>query len=395
MPTTAQRLATLEAFVAAQKTWNTKSNARHLALEGKAHTHAAPVPEPVPVPGPSYPPDTQLRAVATPTLPRPALGQSITDPVFFTRITCVAEAMRHNYAKIAAWNCDGSLIHLTSGNPDTILDGRTYASLGQHSVPGEARWSNVDPDLIYGVRGDGGTTLMRYSVSRKSAEPIYAFGGTGQVYIGPYEGNLSADDRYVVCTRDSHVWLVDTVARKIVSESDIGGGDYVSVSPSGKYVVLNKAGLHVYDLTMTQRLRTLTPISAHADMGYDAAGNEVIVALTNPTVPMWRLDTGALTTLLPGGSAYGQGHVSLRNVKRPGWAYLSHYSANDGLKGGDQVVAVKLDGSGTVEVFGHAHHTATTYDSEPHACPSPDGSRVVFASDWHGGPVGAFVASAA
>ena len=43
---------------------------------------------------------------------------------------------------------------------------------------------------------------------------------------------------------------------------------------------------------------------------------------------------------------------------------------------------MKLDGSGQVERFGHYHSTASIYRSEAHPVPSPDGRRVLFASDW-------------
>ena len=47
-----------------------------------------------------------------------------------------------------------------------------------------------------------------------------------------------------------------------------------------------------------------------------------------------------------------------------------------------EIVAVKMDGSGTVERFGHYHSTASVYRSQAQAVPSPDGRRVLFASDW-------------
>jgi hypothetical protein len=47
-----------------------------------------------------------------------------------------------------------------------------------------------------------------------------------------------------------------------------------------------------------------------------------------------------------------------------------------------EIVAVKMDGSGEIERFGHYHSTAGTYRAEAQAVPSPDGRRVLFASDW-------------
>jgi hypothetical protein len=58
-------------------------------------------------------------------------------------------------------------------------------------------------------------------------------------------------------------------------------------------------------------------------------------------------------------------------------------------------VAVKLDGSQTVERIAHLHTNRTDYLTEAHAVPSPDGRRVLWASDWEsatGRPIGAYVA---
>jgi hypothetical protein len=53
-----------------------------------------------------------------------------------------------------------------------------------------------------------------------------------------------------------------------------------------------------------------------------------------------------------------------------------------GMRYNGEILAVKLDGSGQVERFGHYHSTAKPYRAEAHPVPSPDGRRVLFASDW-------------
>jgi hypothetical protein len=112
-------------------------------------------------------------------------------------------------------------------------------------------------------------------------------------------------------------------------------------------------------------------------------------------VKSFRLSDGAGTLLLGGTTAFEYGHTSGRNLDRPGWIYLSVYdnTATAGRPGRDQLVAVKTDGSGTVEVFGFAHHTNTTnYAMQPHAVAAPDGRHVLFASEWGSSGVYAFVA---
>src|SRR5207302_1108735 len=80
------------------------------------------------------------------------------------------------------------------------------------------------------------------------------------------------------------------------------------------------------------------------------------------------------------------------------------HAGNEGtnVSGGDrfneEIMAVKMDGSGSVERFAQSHSdwenaTGTTgqysskdsdydYRSQPHEVPSPDGKRVIFASNW-------------
>jgi hypothetical protein len=55
----------------------------------------------------------------------------------------------------------------------------------------------------------------------------------------------------------------------------------------------------------------------------------------------------------------------------------------DGKRYSDEIIAVKLDGSGSVERLCHIHSaTSGCYRCEAHPVPSPDGRRVLFASNW-------------
>ena len=58
-----------------------------------------------------------------------------------------------------------------------------------------------------------------------------------------------------------------------------------------------------------------------------------------------------------------------------------------------QVYALKMDGSNSVERLAFHRSTSASFNAQPQASPSPDGRRVIFASDWGvaGGPVQAYV----
>jgi len=105
------------------------------------------------------------------------------------------------------------------------------------------------------------------------------------------------------------------------------------------------------------------------------------------------LRDGKITVLTDGGYA---DHTSARNVDRPGWVYVTYqHPGSTWPPYWNEVVAVKLDGSMTVERIAKLHAERTDYLTEAQAVPSPDGQRVLWAGSWHaelGRPVGAFVA---
>ena len=58
-----------------------------------------------------------------------------------------------------------------------------------------------------------------------------------------------------------------------------------------------------------------------------------------------------------------------------------------------EMFAVALDGSQRIERYGRYRGVASSYNAEPHPSPSPDGKRIVFASNWGNtaGPIQAYV----
>jgi hypothetical protein len=248
------------------------------------------------------------------------------------------------------------------------------------------------------------------------------------------EGNVSADGRYVALSDGRRAFLVDMdpqpplapypdqrIGPAIdVTDCGVATGcsiDWVAVSPSGKYVVVAYQGdyLRVFDvdpatLAVVPRSlpagsptchgspergfiydvghadMTLNPFDDNADVivGQEHCHNagHVVAGRTLGHVVMVRLRDGALTSLTdPANEAYPN-HVSTRNLDRLGWAYVSYYPAA-GRRFSDEIVAVKLDGSQTVERFAHSHTDRTNcYRCEAHAVPSRDGRRVLWASNW-------------
>ena len=71
----------------------------------------------------------------------------------------------------------------------------------------------------------------------------------------------------------------------------------------------------------------------------------------------------------------------MRATLRPGWVYATYNRTPNGKYRGE-ILAVNLNSR---DIERYAHHYSTTtgcYDCEVHPSPSPDGSKVAFASTW-------------
>ncbi len=158
-----------------------------------------------------------------------------------------------------------------------------------------------------------------------------------------------------------------------------------------------REGIYSYGRGLRGRLLLSRHGGSHFDACVDNTGREVIVITGPRGLISVDLRTGRRRLLVPSRLLSWSIHISCRNVERPGWAYVSEYfdPQADRKANHDEVFAVRLDGSGTVESFAHEHYSRRqAYVREPQAVPSPDGERVLWASDWgrRRGPVYAYVA---
>ena len=376
------------------------------------------------------PPACDTNTVAIPNVSRPHYLESYTDPVFKTTITRITGepetdipnvngkwdmVARHHYSKNSAWNCDQSILLLGRhhGNPRMLfLDGTTYKPLfGRHSSPGtDTRWHPKEPWIMVYVKDN---RIGYWDVREDKQRTAAVFPGYSEFRIGPWEGNLSRDGRRIVIDgkrgEDRIAFAYDLEAEQkhpdvVLNDVTL---DWVSVSASGKYIVLNgrisgQKGdqTQVYDLVGNKvgSLWAEYGRPSHYDLTIDENGDDVAVGVskTQPDagrVIKRRLSDGKVTILTVGGYA---SHTSTRNVYRPGWAYVTYQHRGPKYPPyWDEVVAVKLDGSLTVERIAHLHTAKTDYLTEAHAVPSPDGNRVLWASDWEsasGRPIGTYVA---
>jgi hypothetical protein len=393
-----------------------------------AITLAIPTPTILNASGPQYPPDETFSNPTPPSVPAvPALltptGQAEWPAIQYTRVSDVA-GQRNDYSRLAGWNSDQSLILLgMTGVATAILDGSTYAFIRNlNNLPGFAQWANTDPNKIYGTwPGDAtyGSSLVSVNANVQAntitVEHDFDADGFTEISLGDGEGGLSDDDRWIVLMTktaggDHGMLMYDRDLDVVHATLDFGPSswpDTCFVSRKGNYAFAywssinggggdgtgTNEGLWIYDRDLTNP-RQITTEARHGDPGIDQHGDEVWVAINTDGNPaqMWRLSDLDHTYLLPQVGAEARGHVSCRNTGRDGWAYFSVFDYPNTASlpyGRDQMYAVKLDGSGTVEVFGWSYHrndgesSDSAYRSSPFAVPSRDGRLLLYGTE-HG-----------
>jgi hypothetical protein len=287
-----------------------------------------------------------------------------------------------------------------------------------------------------------GTELMWFDVVHCKKTRSWKLPFRADYGIGSGEGNVSADGRYVVISDSARMVVVDMDPRgpnapgypyrRIgpvytfepcslkTGEPDFCPNGNISISPSGRYIDVKfgsggvacdticdmhrifevDSGLVIRPHPMDARALRCGSFAArpngwvfplkHADLALDPFDHNEDVLIGGRACPgssigrvvKVRLRDGKVTALTDPMNEASFMHGSARNTLRPGWFYVTYARGVTGARFNAEIVAVKMDGSGTVERFGHYHSTASTYRAQAQAVPSPDGRRVLFASDW-------------
>lgn len=345
----------------------------------------------------------------------------ITDPGrrLLPNAACDAAYCRHRYSSTQAWNADQSLLVITKGCADLcFLDGRTYEPLFARRVSNsqDCKWHPTDPDTMICVHGTG---VARWTPRTNTWTSVYRPAAYSQLEFGPYKGNPSRDGNMIALrARDAQGQLVafayhvDT-GRKfpdIPLAGLTGENLYVTISASGRYIFVSQLTADgkepAYVFTVDGDLVQHWPEHhrpGHGDMAIDADGSDIYVGVSKSPPDEFhiikrRLEDGKITALAPYGNA---SHVSARNIGWPGWVFVSYQGSFEHTSAMrypapfySEVIALRIDGSGKIRRIAQTRSVMREYLSEMHASPSPDGTRVVWASNWGvaGGPISDYVA---
>ncbi len=391
-----------------------------------------------------YPPETNLTEIIVDRIERPAnkfddYNDTAFDNTVIRTVTRVTnrEADKkgfnaHQYPKQgSAWNSDMSLLRLTGRIYDAetlreipLTKGKTGTEVynlmkAPESGASGIRWSKHNPNILYVIAGGSGIDRKKFyqltinadktAISEELIVDLSHY-DMPNFNIGQNEGNLDYEDRYValvsletdedIFNEDVNVALLDIKNKSLawgVKKLDVSRKDFdwMSVSPSGNYILIAANSVITLYNRDLERIRVLANRSEHGDMGYDQDGNEMYLQfdsvenvifgyILNDNVqyeePLKLLDNN-----------HGGGHISCRNYDRKGWCYVSTREA-----GYMEVFALKLDGSKIVQRFAKTYARGSQdprigegdnyyYSKHPTGVPSPDGTRALFWSD-HGNP---------
>ncbi len=384
-----------------------------------------------------FPDDIQYQSIAPPTTPalsnygQSVIDNSVSNPIEITRVTDTVNYIdgngvpqiwypMHEYAKTQVWNADQTKYKIASWK---VYDATTYQEIHSLSSMYPSYWSNTDPDVMWSFRENG--DVKKHIISTNTTQVVATIPGYEVVKLGPGEGNMDKNDHYVALVGKKANGDLDVIIFNLQTlqidhtETFVGawgsGGfsfpdfiDWVSISQSGDYVVINwnnslnqinnyyldqggvnHYGVEVYSRTNMAFQNRIVPYGNHGDLGYAIDGDEVYVQFYGEygggKIYMHKLNGSASSIVLNTHSDFGvSGHISCRNINRPGWAYVTMSELNQSA----QMVAVKLDNSSIVEHFGHHFSSALSYDQAAMAVASPNGDKICFKSDFGTDPIG-------
>ena len=128
-------------------------------------------------------------------------------------------------------------------------------------------------------------------------------------------------------------------------------------------------------------------------MGFDDNGDDVYVMIAWDYIYYVRVKDGVQVNLGMTNRA-GNGHVSCKAIRRPGWCYFSSRDQNQRLYAAKIGVPANatpitddrgnrvLPGLAVVEVWGFHKATYHNYATNAKVSVSPSGTKLVYSSDW-------------
>ena len=350
-----------------------------------------------------------------PTVEIPALHATYLDPVFGTkivRITSPAQVkglsrIRHYYSKSNPFNSDETKAIMHGSNGSVILyDAINWKPLSQINVISsdpEIQWHPTNPDIFYHMDFVGNTSnvrgIFKYNIKKNKKILLRDF-KRYETARGQLEGNLDMNGRFYAligrANNKGEAFVYDIKNNKVskrISVTEKMAGDWISVSPTGKYVVMMGDRSSIYDIKMNLIHELPKGTYGHADLCLGADGEDYMVfdgadytLDGNRNINIVNLKTGKIRKL----TRIGWGttpHVSCRNLDKPGWALISTQGPDRKYPNHDfEIFWLRMDGIGEVRRIAHHHSSRDKggYFAEQHAVTNRSGTKIIFTSNWDG-----------
>jgi hypothetical protein len=348
----------------------------------------------------------------------PAIGGTYVDQIFGTPVKRLSNALstrdnstnrtltfiRHEYATMSPFNNDNTRLLLQHQSYWGLYTGAgNYTGdlpfeIGDLSEP---RWSRNNSNILY-YHPENSNQLKQYNVATNTMSIVHTFSEYATIG-GLHESDISFDGDKFVLIGDAHDIFVYTLSTDtkgpVFNIAGLGGIDQLQITPDNHVLVgwlaggLNRFnGIELYDQNMNF-LRQVAPVLGHYDVTRDINGDEIMLwsnaADPNPIclngVVKVRLSDAHQTCLVS--FDFGQAvHVSAPDG---GWVFVTTYDPSDPLPllgiwktYTNEILQIKLDGS---EVRRLAHHRSRPFDSynwQPQAAVSRDGTKLVYNSNY-------------
>lgn len=352
---------------------------------------------------------------------KPAVGETFTDPVYGTQVRRVTSAEgtrfdRNTYSRRQAENADGTLFFTYHGEAEYRVYNRVSLELVRIldiHPDAEPQWHPTDPDLVRSVAGPNsysgdlrwyettvstGTTVVIADLTAR----IQARFPTALYMKDQAEGSPSADGNRMAWTifsdAEDTIGIVsyDLATDQILGLFDLAGSpadagplDWVSMSPTGSYVMAghwNATLVYNADLSNERRVNNK---GDHSDIALSAEGTDSYVYIDFSAdrdggwlvaVDLITLERTRLVDLY--NDANTSVHVSGKGYDRPGWVVVSTYNCKElGAWSCEKILLVDISGTNRIYDLAHTYNCGDDYWTETHAVVNRSFTRVYFNSD--------------
>jgi hypothetical protein len=352
------------------------------------------------------------------TFTPPAAGGTYVDPVFGSTVKRVTNALtspnadrggnltwiENEYSAMSAFNGDNSRFILIHQSYFGLYDGSgafLRALPMEINASSEPRWSRKDQATLYYHYVN---QLKSYNTATGATTVVHTFKEYSSI-SGNGEMDISLDGDHFVYTGDGHsvfVYQISTDKKFPALDTSGHAFDSTYITPDNHVTVTwiqagtgRYSGIELFDTNM-KFLRQVAHAGGHMHMTRDTNGDEVLVwTNSNDAQPIASCNNGIVK-------------IHLADAKQTcllqlDWSLAVHISAPDGngtvfvdteapsnpeptgsgwVPYTDEILQVKLDGSGATRLVHHRSRPLSSYIWQPKVTVSRDGSRLLFASNY-------------